>query len=68
MDNVLQPIWFGFGSAWHKRYVLIFVLSFLLFHSIYPMRHFFLYKSNPSWTEEGHTGASSIENSEKDPS
>eukprot|EP00210_Caulerpa_lentillifera_P004769 g4553.t1 len=44
-------------KTWHKWYVLIFVCSFLTFHSIYPLRHFFLFKGNPSWTEEGHIGA-----------
>jgi len=45
------------GKKNYKRFVLIFVFGFLLFHTLYPLRHFFLYKSNPSWTEEGHTGA-----------
>lgn len=41
---------------WYKRFVLIFISGFFLFHGLYPFRHFVLYKSNPSWTEEGHIG------------
>lgn len=36
---------------------VIFFSSFLLFHALNPLRHFVLYPSNPSWTEEGHFGA-----------
>jgi len=42
---------------WYKRFVLIFISGFFIFHALYPLRHFVLYQSNPSWTEEGHIGA-----------
>uniref|UniRef100_A0A061SAH3 Vitamin k-dependent gamma-carboxylase n=1 Tax=Tetraselmis sp. GSL018 TaxID=582737 RepID=A0A061SAH3_9CHLO len=35
----------------------IFFTSFCTFHALFPLRHFVLYRSNPSWTEEGHFGA-----------
>ncbi|GMH36804.1 hypothetical protein BSKO_04677 [Bryopsis sp. KO-2023] len=41
----------------YKKFVLIFVGGFVLFHALFPLRHFVLYSSNPSWTEEGHLGA-----------
>lgn len=36
---------------------VIFFSSFVAFHVLNPLRHFVLYPSNPSWTEEGHFGA-----------
>lgn len=33
---------------------VIFFTSFVFFHALNPLRHFVLYPSNPSWTEEGH--------------
>mmetsp|Transcript_29444 Transcript_29444/g.83027 ORF Transcript_29444/g.83027 Transcript_29444/m.83027 type:complete len:591 (-) Transcript_29444:144-1916(-) len=36
---------------------VIFFTSFVAFHALNPLRHFVLYPSNPSWTEEGHFGA-----------
>eukprot|EP00803_Ostreobium_quekettii_P001216 evm.model.scf_1457.2 EVM.evm.TU.scf_1457.2 scf_1457:7483-14754(-) len=47
----------GRKGVWYRRFVLLFVGSFIAFHALYPLRHFVLYKSNPSWTEEGHIGA-----------
>ncbi|GMH36423.1 hypothetical protein BSKO_04291 [Bryopsis sp. KO-2023] len=47
----------GWRGKVYKRFVLIFFSGFVIFHSLYPLRHFVLYKSNPSWTEEGHVGA-----------
>jgi len=36
---------------------VIFFTSFVFFHALNPLRHFVLYPSNPSWTEEGHFSA-----------
>ncbi|CAD7697613.1 unnamed protein product [Ostreobium quekettii] len=47
----------GRRTVWYRRFVLLFFCSFVAFHALYPLRHFVLYKSNPSWTEEGHIGA-----------
>jgi vitamin K-dependent gamma-carboxylase len=33
------------------------LLAMAAFHVAFPLRHFALYPSNPSWTEEGHHGA-----------
>lgn len=44
------------NKSWYRTFVLVFVGSFVAFHTLFPLRHFVLYKSNPSWTEEGHIG------------
>lgn len=40
-----------------KLFVLIFMGGFAAFHVAFPLRHFVLYHSDPSWTEEGHFSA-----------
>ena len=47
-----------FGLPPRRLFGLFFVSGFLLFHGLYPLRHFVLYPGNPSWHEEGHNGAS----------
>ena len=37
----------------YKRVVLGFLVVWLMFQVLFPLRHF-LYPGNPSWTEEGH--------------
>lgn len=40
-----------------QKLVLAFVACFFCVHLVVPLRHFFLYEGNPSWSEEGHLAA-----------